>query len=170
MTRQNFSLTNRTFDEIKVGDRAQATRRVSSTEVEALALVSGDVDAFHLKDGEPGAQEDGIEAKAVGAEALLSGLLSRRMPGPGTTIVAQDLRFEGAVRAGDELTGSVTVREKRPEGHQIVFDCLIERAGTTLISGTVTVAAPTRRISYSNVATPELLLRRNDAFAKLLKE
>jgi phosphate acetyltransferase len=170
MTAQNFSFTNRTFDEIKVGDRAQATRRVSSTEVEALALVSGDVDAFHLKDGGPRGEGNGIQAKAVGAEALLSGLLSRRMPGPGTTILAQDLRFEGAVHAGDELTGSVTVREKRPEGNQIVFDCLIERAGTTLISGSVTVAAPTQRISYSNVATPELLLRRNDAFAKLLKE
>jgi len=51
-----------------------------------------------------------------------------------------------------------------------VFDCLVERAGVKLISGTVTVAAPTERISYSNVATPELLLRRNDAFAKLLKQ
>jgi len=167
---KGFSFTNRTFDEIKVGDREQATRRVTSTEVEALALVSGDVDAFHLEDGAAAIEGNGVHAKAVGAEALLSGLLSRRMPGPGTTILAQDLRFEGGVRAGDELTGTVTAREKRAEGNQIVFDCLVERAGDRLISGTVTVQAPTRRISYSDVATPELLLRRNDALAKLLKE
>jgi len=167
---QRFKFTNRTYDEIKVGDHEKATRRVTSTEVEALALVSGDVDAFHLEDGAAAVEGNGMHAKAVGAEALLSGLLSRRMPGPGTTIVAQDLRFEGSVRAGDELTGTVTAREKRAEGNQIVFDCLVERAGDRLISGTVTVQAPTRRISYSNVATPELLLRRNDAFAKLLKE
>jgi len=167
---KNFTFTNRTFDEIKVGDHKQVTRRVTSTEVEALALVSGDVDAFHLEDGAAAVDDDGMHAKAVGAEALLSGLLSRRLPGPGTTILAQDLRFEGMVRAGDELTGTVTAREKRADGNQIVFDCLVERAGDRLISGTVTVEAPTRRISYSQVATPELLLRRNDAFAKLLKE
>jgi len=32
----------------------------------------------------------------------------------------------------------------------------------------VTVKAPTRRIAYDEVTTPELILRRNDAFAKLL--
>ena len=40
------SLTNVTFDEIKVGDTATVKRRLSKTEVEALALVGGDVDAF----------------------------------------------------------------------------------------------------------------------------
>lgn len=165
---QNF--TNRTFDEIKVGDREQVTRVVTSTEVEALALVSGDVDAFHLEKAQTPGAGNGIQAKAIGAEALLSGLLSRRMPGPGTTIVAQDLRFEGSVRAGDELTGSVTAREKRAAGKQIVFECLVERGGDKLIAGTVTVAAPSERIRYSNVATPELILRRNDAFARLLKQ
>jgi phosphotransacetylase/acyl dehydratase len=165
---QNF--TNRTFDEIRVGDREQVTRVVTSTEVEALALVSGDVDAFHLEQAETPGGGNGMHAKAIGAEALLSGLLSRRMPGPGTTIVAQDLRFEGGIRAGDELTGTVTAREKRDAGKQIVFDCVVARGADTLISGTVTVAAPTERISYSNVATPEFVLRRNDAFARLLKQ
>jgi len=164
------SFTNRTFDEINVGDSEQVTRRVSSTDVEALALVSGDVDSFHLQDGEDEAQENDVHAKSVGAEAFISGILSRRLPGPGTTIVAQDLHFTGTVHAGDELTGSVTAREKRADGDQIVFECHIARGADTLISGRVTVAAPTRRISYSNVATPELILRRNDAFAKLLKE
>jgi len=44
------SLTNVTFDEIKVGDTATVKRRLSKTEVEALALVGGDVDAFHIAD------------------------------------------------------------------------------------------------------------------------
>ncbi len=168
MSGETTSYTNTPFDEIIVGTSVSVTRRLSETDVEALALVSGDVDAFHL-DGGPAADER-VSAKAVGAEALLSGLLGRRMPGPGTTVVAQDLRFAGSVGAGDELTGTVTAREKRADGHRVVFDCRVRRGDEDLITGTVTVVAPTRRIAYNDVATPELVLRRSDAFARILRQ
>jgi phosphate acetyltransferase len=51
----------------------------------------------------------------------------------------------------------------------VVFDCSVSRGDENLVVGTVTVEAPTKRISYSDVATPEMVLRRNDAFAKLLR-
>jgi phosphate acetyltransferase len=162
------SFTNFTFDEIEIGQSVTASRRLSLTEVEALALVSGDIDPFHLEAG-AALHDDGIAAKAVGAEALLSALLSRRLPGPGSVIVAQDLRFAGSVRVGDELSGTVTAKEKRDDGHLVVFDCRVTRGGETLISGSVTVQAPTRRISYSEIAPPEFVVRHNDAFARLLK-
>ena len=79
------SLTNVTFDEIKVGDTATVKRRLSKTEVEALALVGGDVDAFQISE-QPA--KDEMHTDAVGAEALLSGLLNRKLPGPGTSIAA----------------------------------------------------------------------------------
>jgi len=62
------SLTNVTFNEIKVGDTATVSRRLSRTEVEALALVGGDVDPFHIAEGE-GAQSNDWQTEAVGAEA-----------------------------------------------------------------------------------------------------
>ena len=40
-------------------------------------------------------------------------------------------------------------------------------AGEVLVDGSLMVTAPTERIQYSNVATPELILRRNDGFAPL---
>jgi phosphate acetyltransferase len=164
------SFTNRTFDEIAVGESASHSHRLSVTDVEALALVSGDVDPFHLDTHETGPRGEGVFAKAVGAEALISGMLERRLPGPGTTIVAQDLRFEGSMTPGDELTATVTALEKRAEGKLIVFDCRLTSGGRQLIAGRVTVQAPTQRIKYSDVATPQLVLRRNDAFALLLKK
>ena len=99
------SFTNITYDELEVGSTATVSRRISQTEVDALALVSGDVDAFHLAANGNGV-EMGTTAKAVGAEAIISGLLSRRMPGPGTTLVSQQLTFNGAIAAGDELTAT----------------------------------------------------------------
>jgi phosphotransacetylase/acyl dehydratase len=161
------SFSNRTFDEIEIGTTVTVSRRVTQTDVEALALVSGDVDPFHLEADENPATD--MVAKAVGAEALVSGLLSRRLPGPGTTILEQDLRFEGSVAVGDELVGTVTAREKRVADHVIVFDCQVSRGAEDLVSGSVTVAAPTARITYNDVATPELILRHNDAFAKILR-
>jgi phosphotransacetylase/acyl dehydratase len=160
------SFTNITYDELKVGASATVSRRISQTEVDALAMVSGDVDAFHLvaNGNGPGA---GAMAKAAGAEAIISGLLSRRMPGPGTTLVSQELAFNGAIAAGDELSATATVLEKRPD-QIVVLACSVRRGDDELVRGTVTVRAPTQRISYSDVATPEMVLRRNDAFTRLL--
>lgn len=162
------SFTNITFDELTVGASATACRRISQTEVEALALVSGDVDPFHLDD--KGEREATLVAKAVGAEAVISGLLSRRMPGPGTTMVSQQFEFDGVIAAGDELTATVTVREKHPEQPLVTFACSVARGDEILLRGTATVRAPTERISYTDIATPEMLLRRNDAFAKMLRQ
>jgi phosphotransacetylase len=157
-------LTNVTFDEIKVGDSASVTRRLDRTEVEALALVGGDVDAFELADGQ---SIEKIRTEAVGAEALLSGLLNRKLPGPGTFISDQNLHFEGTLQAGDELTATVTAREKKPQG-LVVFDCRVKNDGHDVISGTVTVRAPDHHIRYNDIAAPQVILRRTDKFAELL--
>jgi phosphate acetyltransferase len=164
-----LSFTNKTFDEIEVGASVTVSRRLSVNEVEALALVSGDVDAFHLATHEEGPHGEGVFAKAVGAEAFISGLLARQLPGPGTTILAQDLRFDGSLTVGDEVSATVTAKEKRADGNLILFDCRVRLGERNLISGTVLVQAPTKRISYSDVATPQFVLRHNDAFARLLK-
>ena len=159
---------NVTFDEIQVGQTVSVTRPVTETEVGAMALVSGDVDPWHIAD-DAGPRSGPATAQAVGAEALLSGLLNRRMPGPGTRILSQELRFDGVISVGSEVTASVTAREKKTEGCLVVFDCKVSQDGRELVSGSVTVQAPTRRISYSDVATPELILRHNDAYARLLR-
>jgi phosphotransacetylase/acyl dehydratase len=159
---------NVTFDEIQVGQTVSVSRPVTETEVGAMALVSGDVDPWHIAD-DAGPLSGPSTAQAVGAEALLSGLLNRRMPGPGTRILSQQLRFDGVISVGPEVTASVTAREKKADGHLIVFDCTVSQAGRELVSGSVTVRAPTRRISYTDVATPELILRHNDAYVRVLR-
>jgi phosphate acetyltransferase len=163
------SLTNVTFQEIKVGDTATISRRLSRTEVEALALVGGDVDSFHIADRE-GAQQGEEQTEAVGAEALLSGLLNRKLPGPGTSIAAQDLHFNGTVKPGDELVATITARQKREKEKEVVFDCLVRSDGRELVTGTVTVRAPEKRLSYTETATPEVILRRTDKYAKLISK
>ncbi|MGE5239331.1 MAG: bifunctional enoyl-CoA hydratase/phosphate acetyltransferase, partial [Chloroflexota bacterium] len=162
------SFTNVTFDEIGVGQSLTVSRTISRTDVEALTLVSGDIDEAHVE------QELGPDhvpsTEPVAAEALFSYLLNRRMPGPGTTILAHNLTFHGRIAMGDTVSAVITAREKRPEGNVIVFDCrCTNQTGEVIASGTATVAAPVKRISYTDLATPEVIFRRTDVFARLIK-
>ena len=160
---------NVTFDEIEIGATASAQRVMTQTEIEALVLVSGDIEPFQLED--PGDTTSGLLCvDAVGVGAVISGLLERKLPGPGTRIVSQQLEYAGQVQVGDELTASVTAREKHAASGLVAFDCEAHVGGRRVLWGRVTVEAPRRRLQYSDIATPEIILRRNDVFARLLRD
>ena len=160
------TLINQTFDEIQIGSTLTFPHRLTRMEVDALAFVSGETDAFQV-DVNAGPRE--TFAEAVAGEALISALLKRRLPGPGTTIVSQELKFFGKLQTGDEVIGKVIARKKLREGRLIVFDCMLSRGDELIVDGSVTVSAPSERLRYDNVATPEIILRRNDAFRNILK-
>jgi phosphate acetyltransferase len=163
------NLTNRTFNDIRVGDSAEMSRRLSQTDVEVLALVSGDVDPFYLSGEGVAAQRTSAHTtEAAGAKALVAAVLGTRLPGPGMRIVREDLRFRGTIAVGDELTATVTAREKQAEGEEIAFSCrCVNQAGEELVSGKVLVAAPKNHVTYAEVVPPVLALRHGDAFARL---
>jgi len=160
---------NVTFDEIAVGATATARRALTQTEIEALVLVSGDIEPFHMEDpGATGHELLGVDA--VGITAVISGLLERKLPGPGTRIVSQQLEFAGSVHVGEELSAAITVREKHAATGQVVFDCDARVGERRVLWGSVVVEAPRQRLAYSDIATPEIVLRRNDVFVRLLRE
>ncbi len=161
------SFTNQTFDEIAIGATEVVRHIVTRDEVELLSLVSGDVNAFNgdRLDGSPNA---GLRCESVSAEALLHGVLKRRLPGPGTTIVGHALAYQGVVGVGDELEATVVVQDKRAP-RDVVFGCTVRRGDETLVSGTITVAAPTERQTADLTATPTVPLRRHDVFARLFE-
>jgi len=157
------SYTNRTFDELQIGESVTRSHKLTQPDVEGLAFVSGELDAFHADAPHPPA------AEAVAAHALISGLVQRRLPGPGTEIVAQQMRYSGSMQVGDEITGTLTVREKRPATREVVLDCRVQCGDTELVAGSITVVAPAQRIALQGLGEPEIVLRHNDAFARLLQ-
>jgi phosphate acetyltransferase len=165
------NVTNVTFDEIQPGASASLTRTLSPTDVEVLALVSGDVDPFHVEaNGSAAVRPDASTTEAAGAEALIAAVLGTQLPGPGMKILRESLQFRGRLRVGDKLTATVTAKEKHAEGSEVAFACrCVNQAGEELVTGTVTVAAPTLRLAYTEVVPPELALRRGDAFAGLFR-
>src|SRR6516165_10461060 len=118
------NLTNTTFDEIQAGAEASLTRTLSPTDIEVLALVSGDVDPFHVAaDGSAAVRPDASTTESAGAEALIAAALGTRLPGPGMKILRENLQFRGRIKVGDKLTATVTAREKRVEGAEVAFAC-----------------------------------------------
>ncbi|MGE5452729.1 MAG: bifunctional enoyl-CoA hydratase/phosphate acetyltransferase [Acidobacteriota bacterium] len=160
------SYTNLTFDEIDVGATLTVQHTVTRDEVALLSLVSGDAAA--LGADEPSRVACDAWCEGVGAEALIHGLLKRRLPGPGTRIAAHDLRYDHAVQIGDELNASIRVESKQPPD-ELVLVCEVLRGTDRVLSGRVTVHAPTQRMTASSVETPAVLLRRNDVFGKLMR-
>ena len=159
--------TNRTFDEIEIGAAEKAARTVTATDVEALALASGDVEGYHVEGRKSGDEQPHTQGAA--AIALIAGLLNRRLPGPGSAIVATRFHYAGSIRVGDTLTATVAASSKNAKQHTIDFACrCVNQDGIVLVDGVATVAAPTERVAYSNLATPEIVLRHNDGFAKLV--
>jgi phosphotransacetylase len=158
--------TNLTYDQIELGASATLSHTVTRDEVELLALVSGEVNAFGPSWG-AGPHTEPI-CESVSAEALLHSLLKRRLPGPGTAILAHALHYEGCVSMGEVLDATITVVAKLAPDH-IVFDCLVQRGKTALVTGQVTVRAPSQTITVDRRDMPSVVLRRNDVFGRLFR-
>jgi phosphotransacetylase len=164
------TFSNQTFDQIDVGASVSVSHNVTRDEVELLALVSGDALAFGAPHDDGRLREPVCEG--VSAEALVHGLLKRRLPGPGTVIVSHALRYAGSVSMGDALEATVTVlRKLAPD--QLVMGCRVTRGDAELLSGEVTVRTPAQNQTVDQRDDPHdhpaIVLRRNDVFGRLFR-
>jgi phosphotransacetylase len=96
-------------------------------------------------------------------------VLGSKLPGPGTSYVAQSLHFHRQIGAGDTLTTKVTVTEKRPATRTVVLDCrCTDQNDAEVISGTAEVVAPIEKFRGQRAELPEVRLRRHDKYEKLI--
>jgi phosphate acetyltransferase len=161
---------NRTFDEIAPGDSASLSRTVTKDDIETFAALSGDadpsnLDVAHSREG----PLQRLSAHGLWGGALISNLLSTRLPGPGTVHVGQNLSFKAQVGLGDTLTMTVTVREKRPGTHHVLLDCsCVNQAGEEVVTGVCEVIAPDKKVRRAVRPPAELSLRRHDKYEGLI--
>ncbi len=167
-----LALTNRTFDELSIGDSASLVRIVGRDDIELFAAVSGDVNPAHLDKVFASTDLFGhIVAHGMWTGALISALLGTRLPGPGTIYLGQDLRFRKPVSPGDTITATVTVQEKRPEKRIVILNArCTNQSGDEVLTGTATVIAPATKITWPRPALPEVTLRHHDRYENFVKE
>jgi 3-hydroxybutyryl-CoA dehydratase len=124
----------RTF---KVGEKESVTVTVTDEMVRAFAELSGDRNPVHL--------DDEFAAKTrfkkrIAHGMLLGSLLSRvagmMLPGPGTIIISQDIRYKGPCYIGDTVTAEIAVIHVRADKPIIkVSSRVTNQQGEELIDG-----------------------------------
>jgi len=160
-------IENRTFDEIAVGDSATSVRSLSQEDIDLFAVVSGDVNPAHM---DPAYAETDLFHKIIvhgmWGGALISAVFGTKLPGPGTIYLSH---VRAPIAIGDTITTTVTAREKKPEKHRIVFDCVCtNQTGHAVITGTAEVQAPTEKVRRPRIELPDVRLSRHQRFRDLL--
>lgn len=163
-------IQNITFDEIQIGHSASLSRCLTASDIELFATVSGDVNPAHFQKD---SAEDGLLQKVIGhgmwSASLISGVLGTQLPGPGTVYRGQDLKFLKPVELGDVVTATVTVIDKNPDGNLVTFDCVCTNGdGETIITGTATVCAPTKKVTLEAPELARVQVIRHDGHEDLL--
>ncbi len=162
-------ITNRTFDEIAIGETASLARTLTPDDIQLFAAVSGDVNPAHL---DPAYAETDmfhrVIAHGMWGAGLISAILGTELPGPGAIYLGQSLRFVRPVGLGDTITATVTVIDKKPEHHIVVLDCTcVNQDGQDVITGQAEVKAATEKISRPRAALPDVRIVRHDRYRRL---
>lgn len=126
----------KTIDEIAVGDSATITRRVSQSDIDAFARISGDDNPAHV-DAIWAEQSPfkGRLAHGILTAGLVSAALGTELPGPGAIYLSQTLKWVAPVRPGDVLTATVTVTEVIADKGRVVLETVVSKGDTVVLTG-----------------------------------
>ncbi len=154
-------LSNKTYDEIAVGDSASLTRTLMPEDVKLFAILTGD---FNPATIDPNYSESGMFREAIAhgmwSGSLISTVLATQFPGPGTILVDQSLHFARPVTIGDRIVITVTVKHKFDHNRHILFDCVCtNQEGLPVVKGTAEVLAPSEKMSrLQEMQAPEIYI------------
>ncbi len=133
------------FDELSVGQSAEATHVVGAADIEAFAAVSGDVNPVHMDEAYARTTTFGGRiAHGMLAAAYISAVLGNQLPGPGAIYLSQSLRFRRPVKIGDPVTARVTVKSLDADKAHATFETACLVSGKTVVDGEALIMVPRR--------------------------
>ncbi|MBU6381117.1 MAG: bifunctional enoyl-CoA hydratase/phosphate acetyltransferase [Betaproteobacteria bacterium] len=164
-------LVNRTYDELAAGDSAELKRLITTDDLFAFAVCSGNHNPLHLSEAIASQAHSPQQSVAPGLfiASLVSAVLGTQLPGAGTLYRRQLLEFHERAHAGEELIGKVVVLEKLADGG-VRLQTTVHRVSdhALILSGEALVSAPLQRIE-TNVSLPGLVVQRHRHFERLLE-
>ncbi|MFK4754020.1 MaoC/PaaZ C-terminal domain-containing protein [Oceanobacter antarcticus] len=149
------TITNRTYDELNIGDSCQRTHTINERDLKLFAMVSGDHNPLHLDPAYAATtQFKGQIAHGMYSGALISAALAMELPGPGTIYMGQNVQFKRPIMIGDTVTVTLTVKEKRDRKQEVILDTTItNQNGKAVVTGEAIVIAPAEKLT---IDMPEL--------------
>lgn len=143
-------ITNRTFDELAVGERVDVERTLLPQDIQLFGLLAGDGGV------EPSCSAHLSSAgQSLWAATLLAEVIGSRLPGPGTEYDQLKLKFLAPLRAGERLTVQIQVLTKDITTRQVRLACIgADAQGSRMFEGDLVVTVPTERIKRGRAALP----------------
>ena len=161
MTTPTPCITNKTYDEVNIGDSASMTRTLNKQDIQLFATVTGDMNPAHLD--EAYAKTDifhQIVGHGMWTGSMFSVLLGMQLPGPGTIYLNQTLKFLKPVHIGDTVTASVKAITKDDKHKRITFETLcVNQKGEHVVEGEALALAPSEKISWKVMPLPEVQMK-----------
>jgi phosphate acetyltransferase len=164
-------ITNKTFDEIQVGDTARMERMLTKQDIDMFGVLSGDMNPTHFSDEYALMllERHKLVGHSMWGGALISSLLGNDLPGPGTVYLSQHFEFHNPVELDDTLTITVTARSKNPADGSVEFDCrAVNQRGEDIITGVAKVKAPTKKPTDAGSPYTIQHLHRKTGFKRLI--
>ncbi len=143
------AITNRTFQEIHLGDQFQFSETVTAESINQFAKATGDLNPMH-SDPAFAAKMSFKQPVAHGLwmASLFSRALGMGLPGPGTLYVSQSLQFIKPAFIGDEVIVTVKVLEKHLHNRHIRMACSITGPSKRpFLNGEAWVVAPKKKMN-----------------------
>ena len=133
------------FDELSVGQTAEASHVVGAADIEAFAAVSGDHNPVHLDEAYARTTTFGGRiAHGMLAAAYISAVIGNKLPGPGAIYLSQTMRFRRPVKIGDPVTAIVTVKALDEAKGHVTLETLCQVNGKTVVDGEALIMVPKR--------------------------
>ena len=167
------TVENHPFSELKVGDSAAITKTVTIDDLRLFAAATGDANPSML---DPEFADNSIYREVVAhgmwSGAMLVNLLGSELPGLGTILVDQNLRYLRPVTVGDTVNFKITVERKYERTQHVLFDAEVTLAnGLRAVTGTLEVLAPHEKIIRKRLCVPEAMLsNRDERFQRFLAQ
>ena len=130
-------------DALRPGSRATIEHAFSAEDVAAFARLSGDSNPIHLDAA--AARSAGFDRPVVHGVlvgSLISRLLGTRLPGPGTILLSQELKYRRPVYPGDQIRATVEVISAREDKPVFVLRTWVE-TNEIVLEGEATVVVRT---------------------------
>ena len=124
-----------------VGDSDQITKKITDSDIQMFADVTGDHNPIHLDDAfAKNTRFGGRIAHGMLTASLISSVLANKLPGEGSVYLGQTLQFVAPVFPGDEVTARVTVKEIREDKPIVKLETIcVNQRSEVVIRGEATV-------------------------------
>ncbi|HEV8296142.1 MAG TPA: MaoC family dehydratase [Acidimicrobiales bacterium] len=134
-------MTDEPTSSLRIGDRAQRSRRIEARDIELFTEISGDRNPVHYDPAVAARSRfGGIIVQGGVTSALLNALVAEDLPGPGSVFLNVNWSFRAPVRPGDVITAEAVVIAVRPDKPITTLQTTItNQDGVVVLDGTALV-------------------------------